>query len=325
MKRLKKFFRSLYAPCSKFIHERWAVIFPRCYAGYVFKKNYHRNLNLKDPQDYNEKIQWLKVYSDTSLWTTLADKYKVREYVTQCGLGENLPELYGVWKRAEDIDFSKLPDRFVLKTNHGYHRLIIVKDKNKLDVKDTVRCMNKWVRERYGLLSFEPHYWNIERRIIAEELLEDEYNSSLSKSLIDYKFHCIHGEPVIIEALYDRKIMMVGGDVRSEGQKVKSSAFDLSWNPRPELWAIQYDNLSEEPLPKPGQLEEMIRICRILAKPFPLVRVDLYEVNNKVFFGEMTFTPGGGKDIFTPEYFLELGKSLDLSAVKLRPKRLLVR
>src|SRR5210317_1838137 len=95
----------MYRRLSKFLHERWAMLFPEWYVRYLYKKNLNQNLNLKNPKDYREKLQWLKLYSDISQWTDLADKYKVRDYVTQCGLGDLLPELYGVWERAEDIDF----------------------------------------------------------------------------------------------------------------------------------------------------------------------------------------------------------------------------
>ena len=118
--------KQIYRRASRFIHEVWAVLLPAHYAKYVFKKTTGRRLNLKNPQDFNEKIQWLKVYSDISMWTDLADKYKVREYIEKCGLQDILVELFGVWKRADDIDFSKLPDKFVFKTNHGFGNIIIV-------------------------------------------------------------------------------------------------------------------------------------------------------------------------------------------------------
>lgn len=316
MKVLKLTLGSLYSPFSRFLHERWALLFPAWYAVYVFQKNYGRRPNLREPRDYNEKIQWLKLYSDTSLWTELADKYKVREYVKQCGLGDHVAPLYGVWKNAEDIDFDMLPRSFVLKTNHRFERIIIVKDKSKLDVDKARSLLNTWVRERFGLVSFEPHYWYIDRRILAETLLEDDYNSSYSTSLIDYKFYCLNGEPYVVEALYDRKLMVVGDESPGEGPRVKACAFDLEWNPRPDIYVNQPDEPPGCQVPRPGHLEEMKRICRILAKPFPQVRVDLYEVHDRVYFGEMTFTPGGGKNVFTPGFFLEMGEAMDLPAAK---------
>lgn len=320
MKALKQTLASLYSPLSRFLHERWALLFPVWYAGYVFQKNNGRRLNLREPGDYNEKIQWLKLYSDTSLWTELADKYKVREYVKSCGLGDHLTRLYGVWENADDIDFDMLPDSFVLKTNHRFERIIIVKDKSKLDPEKARNLLNTWLRERFGLVSFEPHYWYIERRILAEALLEDDYNASHSSSLIDYKFYCLNGEPFVVEALYDRKLMVIGDESRREGPRVKACAFDLEWNPRPDIYVNQPDEPPGCQLPRPSRFEEMKRICRILSKPFPQVRVDLYEVHNRVYFGELTFTPGGGKDVFTPDFFKDMGKAMDLPVAEGKTK-----
>ena len=281
-------------------------------------------MNLKNPVDFNEKVQWLKIYSDTSDWTTCADKYKVREYLTQKGFGDHLAKLYGVWERAEEIDFSVLPEKFVLKTNSGYGHVILVEDKSKLDIDETVTRLNKWVGERYGLVTFEPHYWNIERRIIAEEYLQDEYNTSLSSSLIDYKFYCLNGEPHTIEALYDRNVVVVGAKAETTSTSLKACAFDLDWNPRTEIYANRGDHPACPIIPKPKRLDEMLRITRALSEPFPQVRVDLYEVDRKIYFGELTFTPGGGLEIFSWDYFLEMGNKLDLSAVKPRTKRSII-
>lgn len=187
-----------------FIRYLWIVLFPSWYARYYYKRVYNERLNLKTPIDYMEKVQWLKVYSDLSQWTKLADKYRVREYVESCGLGHILVNLYGVWKDARDINFELLPDKFVLKTNNGCGTNLLVYDKKKLDKESTVKLLNQWVKKRQGLTSFQPHLWNIERMILAEELLEDLSIRSISNSIIDYKFFCFHGEPYFINVLYDR-------------------------------------------------------------------------------------------------------------------------
>lgn len=328
MKFILRPLKELYASLSKFVHERWALLFPAWYAKYIYKKITHKRLNLKNPKDFQEKNQWLKVYSDTSQWTDLADKYKVRDYVTQCGLGDTLVKLYGVWERAEDIDFNALPEKFVLKTNHGFRRVILVEDKSKLDIPKTVKKLNTWVKERYGLLSFEPHYWNIERRIIAEEFLEDHSRKDISSSLIDYKFFCYNGEPEVILCLFDRKYfgedMSTGSNMEVEHVAPKFQLYDLDWNPRPE-----YSFLDNDPefnsVPAPSQLKEMIRVCRILGKSFPMVRIDLYEVNNKVYFGELTFTHGGGSnEFFTDEYAIKMGDKIDLSAIDRKKRRSII-
>jgi len=299
------------------------MLFPKWYGIYVYKKVINRKVNLKDPKEYSEKVHWLKIYSDTSQWTRLADKYKVREYVTQCGLEHILVRSYGVWERAEDIDFSKLPAKFVLKTNQGYGRNLLVMDKSQLDIDHTRRLLNKWVKERVGLLSFEPHYWNIERRIIAEEFLEDNCNGGISSSLCDYKFFCFHGEPELIVLMYDRQNKTVGPEVEKNAPKLKDIAFDLDWNPRHDIFRNMDQREDIALIPKPRNLDDMIKVSRILSKPFPQVRVDLYEVNQKIYFGELTFTTGGGVEIFTPEYYLEMGNKIDLSQVDPRTKRLI--
>jgi len=324
MSSLAKFLRGLYSPFTEAVHDAWAFILPGNYAKYIYKKNLDKKLNLKDPKDFNEKVQWLKIYSDTSLWTEMADKYRVRNFISQCGLGDTLVKLYGVWEKAEEIDFNLLPDKFVLKTNNSSGKIILVDDKGELNIKETRKLLNKWVRERHGLMSFEPHYWNIERRIIAEELLENNSGVGLSSSLIDYKFWCIHGEPVIIMVLYDRNSMRVGQKGVKEGPHLKAVAYDTVWKPRPEVLAGPLAHSVPVHIPRPKQFDEMIAICKTLSKPFPQVRVDLYEVNGKVYFGELTFTPGGNLSYFSPEFFLQMGEKLDLSAVKRRTKRFIV-
>ena len=302
----------MYHRISQFIHAAWAVLLPASYAKYVYKKGTGRKLNLKDPKDYNEKVQWLKVYSDTSLWTDLADKYKVREYIEKCGLKGILVDLYGVWDRAEDIDFNTLPDKFVLKTNHGHGKNLFVRNKEQLNINETRNKFNIWLKERYGLISFEPHTWNIPRKIIAEELLEDASIKDISSSIVDYKFQCINGEPEYVTIMFNRP-------------NIQSCAFDMDWNSLREHAAGYLESdYSELMTHKPKQLDEMIRICRILSKPFVQVRVDLYEVEGKVYFGELTFTPGGGLGYFTQEYFLRIGEKMDLSKAKRRKKPFII-
>ena len=324
MMSLKGYLKKVNARVVKFTLESWARILPVSYSKYLYKKVLNKRLNLINPKDFNEKIEWLKLYSDISQWSELADKYKVRNYVTELGLSHILAGLYGVWKRAEEIDFSRLPDKFVLKTNNSFGRIVIVPDKNKLDIERTKAQLNKWVKERYGLVTFEPHYWNIDRRIIAEEYLEDNRGKGVSSSLIDYKFWCIHGEPNIVMVLYDRKNLGSRSEFRPDEPLVKAAVYDLSWNLRPDILAGSLAREKPLLLPKPKCFDEMIQICRALSKPFPQVRVDLYEVNEKVYFSELTFTPGGNKAYFTDDYFLKLGEKIDLSKVQLRKKWLVV-
>ena len=301
---------------SRLFHSVWVVLFPVTYAKYYHKLTYSAQLNLNNPQDYNEKVQWLKLYSDTTMWTIAADKYKVRDYVSQCGLKQILTELYGVWDRPEDIDFNSLPNKFVLKTTNGCGKNILVHNKTKLDLLETKRVLKKWVKDRQGLISFQPHVWNIKRRIIAEELLEDNSANDFSSSLIDYKFFCFHGEPEIIDVLYDRNNYVIG-NCNKDGASRKEMLYDLNWKIRPEFLSSPPSSDFQVVIPKPMCLPEMISICRILSEPFIQVRIDLYEVNGKVYFGELTFTPGEMND-FTNEYLLYLGSKIDLKRVDKR-------
>lgn len=325
MASLIKAFRSIYNPITRYVHERWAFYFPKTYVKYLYKKILGKRLNLKYPKDLNEKIQWLKIFSDTTSWTYLTDKYKVREYVTQCGLSDILPKLYGVWDNANDIDFTRLPDEFILKTNQAYGRSIIVKDKSQIDVLKLRKQLNLWVKDRYGLLTFEPHCWNIQRKIIAEELFADERNRMLSTSLVDYKIWCFHGEPFLIMVLYDRYNEIIGEAERTRKTGVQACIYDMNWNLRPEI--LSGSHKFDKPLliPKPACFEEMINVSRTLSNPFPQVRVDLYVVYDKVFFGELTFTSlGGYMDYFSDDYLLKMGEKIDLASVKLRTSRYIV-
>jgi hypothetical protein len=323
MKSLKETIYSVYFPFTRIVHEIWAVASPTSYAKYGYRKATHKKLNLDSPKDYNEKVQWLKIYSDTTQWTELADKYKVRKYIEQCNLSDILVKSYGVWKKAEEIDFSVLPEKFVLKTNNSSGKVLLVYDKSKLNIEQTRILLNKWVNEKRGLISFEPHYWNIDRRIIAEEFLEDNLHNRLSSSLIDYKFFCFHGEPNIVNVLFDRNNLIVGSPEKKSKLNYRENIFDLDWNLRTDMFANPTGLDMSLIIPKPNCFDEMIKICRILSKPFPQVRVDLYEVNNKVYFGEMTFTSGSMND-FSSDCLFKMGELIDLSAAKLRKKRFII-
>lgn len=325
MKLFKTIFEFFYNPFTRVAHESWAALIPKSYVKYLYNKLLHKKLNLDNPRDLNEKIQWLKVYSDLSEWTELADKYKVREYVEYCGLGNILVKLYGVWENADEIEFDKLPEKFVIKTNHAFGRAILVKDKSKLEIEKTKTQLNKWLKEKYGLVSFEPHYWNIKRRIIAEEFLQEDFNVAISSSLIDYKFWCFHGEPYLIMVMHDRHNNIIGSEGNANLSQMHTYIYDLDWNLRPEI--ISGVHLNDNPIviPKPKCFSEMINICRKLSNPFPQVRVDLYEVNNKIYFGELTFTGKGGyMNSFSDEYLIKMGEKIDLSLAKRRTKRFIV-
>ena len=257
-------------------------------------------LNLENPQTFNEKIQWLKLYDSTPLKTKLADKYLVRDWVKE-KIGEDyLIPLLGVWKNFDDIDFDKLPEKFVLKANHGSSWNIIVTDKNKFDKKLAKRKIKKWLNTNYALLGgLELHYKNIKPLIIAEEYIEAD-----DGDLKDYKFLCFNGEVKYVWVDKDRY------------KNHKRNLYDINWNLVPEKISEKhvYDNFS--PCAKPYNFEKMLKFANIMSKGFPFVRVDFYENDNKLYFGEMTFTSASGTHIFTPDIFnFKLGELIDLTKI----------
>lgn len=273
--------------------------FPRLLADIKFKQYFGRKINWKDPKDHNEKIQWLKFYSDTSEWPRLADKYRVREYVESCGLKDMLIPLYGVYDRAGQIDFDRLPDSFIIKTNHGCDTNIFVRDKSKLDRNEAVRKLNDWLKKRYGIMTAEPHYRKIKPRIIIEKLMVND--ADFSTSLIDYKFHCTDGVVRFLEVHYDRN-----------GKDSKVMLYDASFRPLDQFLSKE-SVVDASKVRKPQAWDRMIEACRVLGKQFPLVRIDFYEVGGKAWFGEMTFTNASGLDSdFTQEYRDLLGSYVHL-------------
>lgn len=264
---------------------------------------FHRFPNLKEPKDMNEKILYMKLYTDTSRWTELADKYKVRDYVDKCGLGEYLIPLLGMWTNVNEIDFSALPKSFIFKANNGVGKseLMLVKDKDKLDVEETKKFLDELLKRKHvGVLSGEPHYKTMKPCIIAEELLP---SAEGEKSPADYKIYCANGKA--------RYIWMCSGR-DSMGTNVMT--YDCEWNARPDLCIFDSRYREDKVRPKPQNLEEMIRVAETLVKPFPFVRLDLYNINGKIYFGEMTFTPLGGMVNFHPQSFLdEMGSLIDLN------------
>lgn len=253
-------------------------------------------LELHNPKTFNQKIQWMKLYDSSYEKGRLADKYLVRGYVTERIGDQYLVPLLGVWDDPDDIDFDKLPDRFVLKVTHGCGWNVIVRDKSKLNVAATRERLRSWLETDWAWAGgLELHYHYCEPRIIAEQYLENDGDGSL----VDYKVHVFNaGDPIVL----------VCRD-RAEGRLPKKSYYDASWS-RVDL----YEGGSESfECPRPPHLEEMLRNSRDLARGFRFVRVDWYEVGGQLYFGEMTFTPANGvKRFVPPEWNLEFGRRIDL-------------
>lgn len=279
---------------------------PACLAKFIYFSIFKRRLNLKNPKDLNEKINWLKFNSDTSMWSKLADKYRVREYILEKGMPELLTKLYGVWENADDIDFNLLPEKFVLKTNHGCGDVIIVRDKTKINTSEIKATLNRSLKNRYGKIQAEPHYLKIKPCIIAEELLQNDL-PNISSSIIDYKVFCFNGKANHILCFYNRT-----------KQTVMVENHDLEWRFHPEWHRENHHYLGgNNQIPKPKSLNQLIETAEKLAEGFPQVRVDLYIANNKIYFGEMTFTSMGGyMTYYTPDFLLRTGMLIKIPPFK---------
>lgn len=234
-------------------------------------------LNIDNPQTLDEKIAYMAFRTDTSEWTRLADKVRVREFVEECGYGEYLPKLYGTWERAGDIDFDKLPQSFVIKTNNASATNILVRDKSKIDEYAVRKQLDGWLKWEYGYLSCQPHYSRIKPLILAEEFL----GGGNDKSLNDYKFYCVNGKPMYVIVYTDRV---------ANSHDMKRTIYDMDWQMHQE-----YLGRLAVPGPaifRPQSFDSMKEIAAKLSSLFPFVRVDFYEIDSKPVFGEMTFTPG---------------------------------
>lgn len=278
-----------------FIKFYWGKNFPKSFAQYKYWSKFHKFINWKNPKDLNEKINWLKFYGDNKSWVKLTDKFEVRKYVKEKGLSNILVHLYGVWDNVEDIDFSTLPRSFVLKSTHGCGTVLLVKDKEKMDVDIIKSQLKKWMTYVFGARTAEPHYIKIKARIIAEEYLDNDCNESTS--IVDYKIWCLNGEPYCFMVCADREI----------GNSAQFGFYDLQWNKIPDMISGPHANNIVN-VHKPDNIDELISIARKLAEGHPIVRVDLYDINGKVYFGELTFTSlGGYMDYISPKYLQIMG------------------
>lgn len=241
-------------------------------------------LNLKNPKTYNEKLQWLKLYNRDNKYTEMVDKYKVREYIKEKIGEEYLIPLLGVWDNVNDIDFDSLPNQFVLKCTHDSGGVIICKDKSKLNIRETKKKLKKLLKRNFYKLHREWPYKNIPHKIIAEKYMVDESGTQLK----DYKFFCFSGEPKALFIATDRNI-----DTRFD-------FYDLDFN---HLDVTNGHKNSEKDIKKPSGFKKMIELSKILSEDIPHVRVDFYDINGKIYFGEMTFFHWSGFVPFEPKKY----------------------
>lgn len=250
----------------------------------AFRVNMHQELNLDNPQTFNEKLQWLKLYNRKPEYTTMVDKYKVREYIANVLGEEYLIPLLGVWDDPEEIDFDALPNQFVLKCNHNSGLgMCICKDKSKLDISKVKKELKQGLEQDYYLTGREWPYKDVPRKIIAEKYMEDHSTSELR----DYKFFCFGGMAKCYKVDFDRFVEHRANYFSADGKLMKIGE---------EICPPDFN----KEIPVPENLEKMKEFAEKLSATQPFLRADFYDVDGHVYFGELTFYPasGFGKFIF---------------------------
>lgn len=270
----------------------------------LWQSSYGKKFPWKKPVTLNEKITWLSSMTDTSTWTKLSDKYEVRAYVEEKVGADILTKCYGVWNSADEIDFDSLPNSFAIKCTHDCASTYLVKDKKKSDLEKIKTELHKHMSQKYGYQFCEPHYTKVEPRIIAEELID--FDSTISSSIVDYKFWVFNGKVKCCMLVYDRESEDEGGDYVLDLYSVKP------WKQMEGL-KPDYDKRYKKGMSEPANLERMVEVAEKLGEGLPQVRVDLYNLNGKIYFGEMTFTSQGGRmSYYTQEFQKEMGDQIKL-------------
>jgi hypothetical protein len=276
----------------------------KCALKLIYKSVFGEKLDLQNPQTFNEKLQWLKLYNRRPEYTQMVDKYKAKEYVASIIGEEYIIPTLGVWDKFEDIDFDALPNQFVLKCTHGSGDVVICKDKGTFDFATARKKLTKSLKTNYYRISREWPYKNVPRKIIAEQYMEDE-----DGGLKDYKVYCFNGEA---------RILMIASDRFSQKQ-TKFDYFDCNYN-----WLdLEWGNpRSTTPPTKPSQFETIMSLAEKISHALIHARIDFYIVGNKIYFGEITFFDGGGFSVFTSrEWDKRMGEYLQLPSKILKEQR----
>ena len=268
------------------ILKKFKFLPPPLYVKIYYEYYTGKKLNLDHPEEFNAKIQWLKVFYKNPLMTKLVDKYAVREYVKEKVGEQYLNELLGVYDKVDQVDFNALPDQFVIKGVHGCHFNLIVPDKSRLKPLKARYLMTKWMhKNQYYRGGLEWAYKDVPPRLIAER-----YLAEMGKNVInDYKFFCYSGIPKFVQVDIGR------------GIENFRCFYDMEWNKQP--FVVGRTTYYEGELPPPENFPEMVAVATKLAADFPFVRVDLYNIDGRIVFGEMTFYPSDGRNEFRPEEY----------------------
>lgn len=250
------------------------------YRAYVGKK-----LNIKSPKTFNEKLNWLKLYDRKTEYTMMVDKFEAKEYVAKILGDEYIIPTLGVWDNVEDIDFDSLPNRFVLKCTHDSGGIVICKDKSKLNIKTTKKILHKALKKDFYYMGREWPYKNVKKRIIAEEYMEDIKTGELR----DYKYFCFNGVA---------KIVFIATDRQRNDEETKFDFFDMNYN----HLNFKHGHPNAIIIPeKPHNFEKMKELAEKISVNHPHLRVDFYDVNGKIYFGELTFFHHSAMVPFEPE------------------------
>ena len=265
--------------------EHMAASDPEKQSKKIFFYTFGRELDLEDPQSFNEKLQYLKLrrYYHNPLITQCVDKYRIREYMQAKGREELLPGLYAVCDRPQDIPWDSLPERFVIKCNHGSAYNILCRDKAALDRSDACARLKKWLKEDYWKRFAEVQYRDVKKKIIVEEYLGDDINT--------YKFYCFNGVP---------RVLYISSNGENGEYDKYYDYFDMDWK-HIDLRLHGHENRPDHAdIPKPASFEEMKKLAEEFSADFPFVRVDLYNIDGKIYISELTFIPTGGIMVLDP-------------------------
>lgn len=265
------------------------------------KLRFHKSLDLKNPKTLSEKVTYIELHKQSPLAPSCTDKYEVREFVKSRGLENILIPVYGeAWSDVNQIDFNTLTYPCILKATHGCKMNYVLHDINNIDLQKCKKELSKWLKISYGTYSIEPHYKTIPHRIYAEKFIDG------IDDLIDYKFHCINGNPEFVLTCSQQK---ANGDA---AMAVTLDLFDMEWKHIPEIIGSGNEIAGDGLIQKPETFDRMKEIARVLSRGFEFVRVDLYEIDGNILFGEMTFSPACCVfPYFSKEFDIEMGNKFE--------------
>ena len=290
--------------CDSIVKNYFSWLPDKLYLSLLYRLRMGSWIDWDNPKTFSEKIQCLKIRNREPEYTTMVDKYAVKKYVAELIGKQHIIPTLGVWDKVDDIDWEVLPNQFVLKTTHGGGScgVFICKNKSELDRQEVKRKMKRSLASDIYSEFREWPYKNIKKRIIAEKYMvpSDRLNDS-TYDLSDYKFFCFNGEPQFCQVIRDRN------------SNETIDFYDMEWIHQEFIGLNPVARNGLNPVARPNHLDEMQNICRKLSKGIPFVRVDLYVIDDKTYFGELTFFPASGFGVFSPkEWNVKLGDLLEL-------------